>query len=162
MTFTICMTSVLVSCLHISPFYCFFVWYRVCLILTLHWCNQWFLPIALAWAAIIIRSPRKQQDIHARISLVPMTIAPCLIRSAPNPPCLWSAGAESQPLAFPLRWGIRQHSWDEVSCEPYFFGKKNNGWHKTAMQGKWNEHHPKPPEQQCPNENLRKYINEWE
>ena len=34
MTFSICKTSLWASCLHMSPFYCFFVWYRVCLILT--------------------------------------------------------------------------------------------------------------------------------
>ena len=58
-----------------------------------------------------------------------------LIHRAPDSSLLWLAGAESQPLVLPLRWGIRQRSLDEVSCSPYLSRSKNNGWQKTALWG---------------------------
>ena len=132
MTFSNCRTSLSASCLHVSPFYCFFVWYRVSLILTLHWCNAWF--IALAWASIIIRSPRKLQEIYAPISYVPQP------SRLSDPQSSWFitslvSWCRVSILALPLRWGIRLCSLDKVSCSPYLFGSKNNGWQKTALRG---------------------------
>ena len=82
----------------------------------------------------LLGPPRKLQEIYAPISYVPQpSHRASLMHRAPNPPLLWLAGAESQPLALPLRWGIRQRSLDEVSCSPYLSRSKNNGWQKTAL-----------------------------